>query len=337
MLILKFLTPSLAQVPFNDTTETREENPRSFLKAHRKTGQIKSIEKAAQILRQSIRGSASDPAPPGISFVGVKRSWDEATSRIYLGDGQHFDHLVSVLGIPAAALQPFKRKRPSVAVSVLQQRCTIRIDEIVSPVYKPGKLMERLTAANIFQTLEASSPEVSVERLRSLSSSVPWVFLGLLGDSVATNEAVITCFAKELPETIVDAGRCTMHQGHLVFTHGLGPLNLVSPLHCLGCAFKSSGNQRKLQQALWSVAKTVRIRFEQPPAEAARFSNFVLEHTICDFAGYHSLEDEAPPFQRLPLPATPALPIHIVSGQPTARFPVFAPSSICMCFLSQVN
>ena len=132
-----------------------------------------------------------------------------------------------------------------------------------------------------------------MKRLQEITGASPWVFLGLLGDAIATNLAVITRYAKDLPGCIIDAGRCTMHQGHLAFCGGGHNLDLVAPLHCLGCSFKASSNQRKLQKSLWTVAKTVNIRFAQPPDEAARYANFVLEFTICDFAGYHSLEDEA--------------------------------------------
>lgn len=202
-------------------------------------------------------------------------------------------------------------------MSVLQQRATIKVGSgPASPVYLPGKLLERGTALNVHVALDQSFPELSTTSLNTLANSSRWCFVGLLGDAVAANEAVFTEWAKAVPGAVVDAGRCRMHQGHLCFAGATHRLNLSSPLHCLGCAIKNGGNQDKLERALARVAKLVNIWYEPPPPDAAGYSNCALDVTPCDFEGYHSLEDEVRRGKvRLEMQRIRALVLHVLNSR----------------------
>ena len=115
----------------------------------------------------------------------------------------------------------------------------------------------------------------------------------LSGDDIAANGLVIAKYAMSMPNVVVDNGKCCMHQGHLAFMGAAGPMNLCSPLHALGCAFKAYGNQLKLQRAMIRVAKTAKVFYEMPPggAEAAN-RKWVLDNTICCFHGIENLQDD---------------------------------------------
>ena len=137
-----------------------------------------------------------DDAGAGVRFVGVERSWDEASSRVYLGPHEQMEHLVRDLGLPHEALQNFNTKRPAVTMSILQQRCTVRVDDYSAPVCLLGKLLQNGTASNIHAALVTSVPAVAPAAL-NCSPRGPLTLLGCRGDAVAANEAVITKFKTE--------------------------------------------------------------------------------------------------------------------------------------------
>ena len=136
-------------------------------------------------------------------------------------------------------------------------------------------------------------PSISARNLKAAKEKVDWLFFGGMGDDIAANGLVIAKYAMSMPNVVVDNGKCCMHQGHLAFMGATCPMNLCSPLHALGCAFKAYGNQLKLQRAMIKVAKTAKVFYEMPPggAEAAN-RKWVLDNTICCFHGVENLEDD---------------------------------------------
>ena len=157
-------------------------------------------------------------------FVGVRRSWDEATVRMYCKSEDRMEALLQSLDLPRSVLQIRTNKRLTVAVSVLQQRAFVSRNTAVSPVYLPGRFIDGCTASNFFKALEVSAPELAVARLHGLSMKHQCFSLSLLADSHSSNEHVQCGLALRLPRAYVHTGRCCMHQGQRCFEHAVGKL-----------------------------------------------------------------------------------------------------------------
>ena len=78
----------------------------------------------------------------------------------------------------------FIKKRPAVAFSILQQRSTIGWGAGSSPVYLPGKMLEKQTASNMYKALDVSMPSISARNLKAAKDKVDWLFFGGMGDSM---------------------------------------------------------------------------------------------------------------------------------------------------------
>ena len=87
------------------------------------------------------------PLDEGADFVGVRRSWDEATVRIYCNTELQMQTLISNLDLPEESLQVFKGKRFQVAMSTFQQRAYVANARRVSPLYLPGRFIDGVTAS----------------------------------------------------------------------------------------------------------------------------------------------------------------------------------------------
>ena len=136
-------------------------------------------------------------------------------------------------------------------------------------------------------------PELACERLLALSLQHQWTFLGLMADAVSANENVSAGIALRCgADTIVDTGRCTLHQGQRTFEHATADLNLSGAIHCIGCAMKSSKNQTALMGALLRIGNSVAIRDGPPPQEARDYADWVMDHSIFAINGIHFLSDE---------------------------------------------
>ena len=224
-----------------------------------------------------------------LGFIGVRRSWDEATVRLYCKSEDQLEELLLSLDLPHHILDIRRGKRMSVAVSVFQQRAYVARGQEVRPVYLPARFVDGCTAANFFKALEVSAPELAVARLHELSMRHEFVMLGLLADAHSSNENVQCGLALRLPKALVHTGRCCMHQGQRCFEHAVQPLRIQSAVHCIGCAMKSGRNQRAMIEAITHVGRSVVIRAGKPPPEAARYSKWVLEHSLSAVFGLEYL------------------------------------------------
>ena len=105
--------------------------------------------------REGVRKLLFDELPDGdfeYGFLGVRRSWDEATVRMYPKSEDHMEAMLQSLDLPQSVLQIRTNKRLTVAVSVLQQRAFVARNMSVSPVYLPGRFIDGCTASKFFSS-----------------------------------------------------------------------------------------------------------------------------------------------------------------------------------------
>ena len=161
------------------------------------------------------------------------------------------------------------------------------------PFYLPARFIQSATASNFFRALECVIPELACARLLTLSLQHEWTLLGLMADAVSANENVSAGIALRCgADTIVDTGRCTLHQGQRTFEHATADLNLSGAIHCIGCAMKSSKNQTALTGALLRIGNSVAIRDGPPPQEARDYADWVMDHSLFAINGIENLSDE---------------------------------------------
>ena len=240
--------------------------------------------------RQAVKRIFDAPS----KFIGVKRSWDETACRLYSKDDTHLQKILSDLGLPASLVGTFGKKRVGAIFNIMQQRASVRCTGVpCHPVYIPGKIVERTTATCIFEALNVSMPELSSESLQKLlqDPSLEWLFVALMGDSIASNRLAQAGLARSLPNAIVDCARCLMHQAQLAFLGGVRPLNLTGVLYSLSSGLAASGPQDKLLAALGVESKQTRIIFAKPPGEAAAYGDWLLDLTLARFVGIESLRN----------------------------------------------
>ena len=148
-------------------------------------------------------------------FLGLKWSWDEATTKVYVDNAEQLAGLMTGMGIPESCLHIAMKKRACMAYSVIQQRGMVRLNDSVAPIYVPARVIEKTSSSNIFAAVDTAVPEVSVAKLNEVAKTGRWVYMGLLGDGVPSNGLTMAGMAYKNPEALVGDDKCLWHQMHL--------------------------------------------------------------------------------------------------------------------------
>ena len=148
-------------------------------------------------------------------FLGLKWSWDETTTRLYVNNAEQLAKLMADVGIPREFLHLALKKRACMAYSVIQQRGMVRLNDEVAPIYVPARVIERTTSSNLFAAVDTAIPEVSVAKLSEVAKTGRMVYMGLMGDGVSSNGLTMAGMAYKNPEALVGDDKCLWHQMHL--------------------------------------------------------------------------------------------------------------------------
>ena len=227
-------------------------------------------------------------------FLGIKRSWDETSCRLYCADMPQLQRMVEKLEIDNDCLKVFDNKRMGVVFQVLQQRAAIARDGKWEPIYVPPKILEGQTASCIVASLEESLPQLKSSIVQKLAKDVyRWIFLQLMGDHVSANRLAQSILAQRVPDVCINDVRCAMHQAHHVFLGLVRPWNITAPMYSLGTGVRSSANQAKLCGALIIQAKSTKVHYGRPPpAEGAAFREWLFDISLGRFQNLEMVEHE---------------------------------------------
>ena len=225
-------------------------------------------------------------------FLGFKRSWDETPCKLWANSAPQFWDIVKALGVPEDVLAPLARKRLGAVFQVMQQRAAISTGSGYTPIYIPARVVASTCASNLVAAMEDTLPECKFANIQAASKKFDWVMYGTMCDHAAPNRATQACCAAEMPDALLDEGRCCLHQNHICFKATTRPWELTGSLHALGTGFHNSTNQKKLFQSLCLLSRRTRIWYRAPPPEAAAYRSWLLDLTLTRFAGEDLITDD---------------------------------------------